>query len=127
MLDQAMPMGFIAVGDFIAARRFYEGILGLAFVSQDDFAMVLQSGPIVLRLARPPELVIAPYTVFGWRVPDIGATAAALIASGVTFERYPWFAEGQDDRGIWTAPNGDRIAWFKDPFGNLLSLSQHSS
>ena len=126
MLGNAIPMGFLAVSDFAGARTFYEGVLGLAFVSQDDFALVLRSGPIVVRLAVPPERVAAAYTVFGWRVDDIASTVAALTAKGVAFERYPFFGESQGADGVWSAPGGDKVAWFKDPDGNLLSLSQHA-
>lgn len=125
MLHDAMPMGFIGVRDFAKARHFYETVLGLNFVAQDDFALVLRTGPIFLRLARPPQFQAPPYTVFGWRVEDIAAKVAALRGLGIDFERYGFFGESQDAAGIWSAPNGDRIAWFKDPDGNLLSLSQH--
>jgi len=118
-------VGFIAVSDFGTARLFYEGTLGLEFVSQDAFALVMRSGPIVIRLAVPPTLLIAPYTIFGWRVNDVDASVASLAAKGVTFEHYGFFGEAQAANGVWTAPGGDKIAWFKDPDGNLLSLSQH--
>lgn len=125
MLNAAVPVGFIAVSDFGTARLFYEGTLGLEFVSQDAFALVMRSGPIVIRLAVPPTLLIAPYTIFGWRVNDVDASVASLAAKGVTFEHYGFFGEAQAANGVWTAPGGDKIAWFKDPDGNLLSLSQH--
>jgi catechol 2,3-dioxygenase-like lactoylglutathione lyase family enzyme len=125
MLGNATPVGFIAVSDFGRARAFYEGVLGLAFVSQDGFALVLRSGPIVVRLAVPPQLVTAPYTVFGWGVDDIEAAVAALSAKGLNFERYEMFGESQAPSGIWSAPGGAKVAWFKDPDGNLLSLAQH--
>jgi catechol 2,3-dioxygenase-like lactoylglutathione lyase family enzyme len=123
--EAATPVGFIAVSDFAKARLFYEGTLGLEFVSQDDFAMVMRSGPIVIRLAVPPTLLVAPYTIFGWRVDDIEALAASLTAKGVIFERYSVFGDAQAANGVWTAPGGDKVAWFKDLDGNLLSLSQH--
>ncbi|HLY58361.1 MAG TPA: VOC family protein [Stellaceae bacterium] len=126
MLRDAVPMGFLAVRDFAAARAFYEGILGLEFVSQDGFALVMRAGPILLRLAVPPEPIVAPYTVFGWRVGDIEAAVEALAAKGIAFERYAFFGDGQAANGVWTAPGGDKIAWFRDPDGNLLSLSQHA-
>jgi catechol 2,3-dioxygenase-like lactoylglutathione lyase family enzyme len=125
MLANASPMGFLAVSDFARARAFYEGVLGLAFVSQDDFALVMRSGPLLIRFTTPPELVIAPYTVFGWGVADIDSVVAALSAKGVSFERYAHFGDSQGPDGVWSAPSGARVAWFKDPDGNLLSLSQH--
>ncbi len=125
VLANATPMGFIAVSDFEAARAFYEGVLGLTFVSQDGFALVLASGPIHIRLTVPPQRAVADYTVFGWKVDDIAAEVAALSATGITFARYPFFGDAQGPDGIWSAPNGDKVAWFSDPDGNLLSLSQH--
>ena len=127
MLRDATPMGFLAVSDFAAARAFYEGILGLQFVSQDGLALVMRAGPILLRLAVPPERVAAPFTVFGWRVDDIEAVVTALSVKGVAFERYGFFGDAQAPNGVWTAPGGDKVAWFKDPDGNLLSLSQHTA
>jgi catechol 2,3-dioxygenase-like lactoylglutathione lyase family enzyme len=127
MLACAIPMGFLAVGDFVRARAFYEGVLGLEFVSQDDVTLVLRSGPIFVRLAVPPDRVAAPHTVFGWCVADIDAVVAALSDKGVTFEHYAHFGDSQRPDGVWSAPSGDKVAWFKDPDGNLLSLSQHAS
>jgi catechol 2,3-dioxygenase-like lactoylglutathione lyase family enzyme len=125
MLADAAPMSFLAVSDFARARAFYEGVLGLAFVSQDDFALVLRSGPVVIRFAAPPELVIAPYTIFGWQVADIDGAVTLLSAKGVSFESYAYLGDSQRADGIWSAPSGAKVAWFKDPDGNLLSLSQH--
>ncbi len=127
MLADAAPMGFLAVSDFARARAFYEGVLGLAFVAQDEFALVLRSGPVVIRFAIPPELVIAPYTVFGWQVADIDGAVAQLTAKGVCLEHYAYLGDSQRADGVWSAPSRARVAWFKDPDGNLLSLSQHAS
>jgi catechol 2,3-dioxygenase-like lactoylglutathione lyase family enzyme len=124
MLASAAPMGFLAVSDFARARAFYEGVLGLQFVSQDDFALVMRSGPVLIRFAVPPEVVVAPYTVFGWQVADIDATVALLSAKGVSFERYAHFSGSQRADGVWSAPSGAKVAWFKDPDGNPLSLSR---
>jgi catechol 2,3-dioxygenase-like lactoylglutathione lyase family enzyme len=123
MLDS--PMGFIAVTDFEAAKAFYVGVLGLEFVTHDGFATVLRSGALLIRVTVPPHFTPAEYTVFGWRVGDIAAEVAALATKGVVFQHYPFFGDAQAANGVWTAPNGDKIAWFKDPCGNVLSLSQH--
>jgi catechol 2,3-dioxygenase-like lactoylglutathione lyase family enzyme len=125
MIASAVPMGFLAVGDFARARAFYEGVLGLEFVSQDEFALVLRSGPIFIRFAVPPERVLAPYTIFGWLVADIDSVVDNHSGKGVTFECYAYFGDSQRADGVWSAPSGDKVAWFKDPDGNLLSLSQH--
>jgi catechol 2,3-dioxygenase-like lactoylglutathione lyase family enzyme len=126
MLD-AHPMGFLAISDIDRARAFYEGVLGLDYVSDDPFALVMRSGPLVIRLT-PVGDQLAPrhYTVFGWQVGDIAAEVAALTAQGVRFERYDFFGDSQSPEGIWTSPAGAQVAWFKDPDGNLLSLSQHA-
>ena len=118
------PMGFIAVSDFEAAKTFYVGVLGLDFVTHDGFATVLRSGDLNIRLTVPPAFTPADYTVFGWQVADIATEVERLSARGVAFERYPFFGEAQAANGIWTAPGGDQVAWFKDPAGNVLSLSQ---
>ncbi len=125
MLDA--PMGFIAVTDFDEAKAFYVGVLELEFISQDDFALVLRSGALTIRVTTPPQFTAGGYTVFGWQVSDIEADVTALAAKGVAFEHYPFFGEAQAANGVWSAPGGDKVAWFKDPSGNVLSLSQHTS
>jgi hypothetical protein len=65
----------------------------------------------------------AQYTVLGWEVSDIEKAVSALVEKGITFEKYGF--PGQDERGIWSTSNGDKVAWFKDPDGNTLSLGQH--
>ena len=125
MLSDATPMGFIAVSDYAKARAFYEGLLGLQVVGQDDFAMVLRSGSTLIRVTKPEKVVIAPYTVFGWQVRDIDDKVFGLTSKSVVFEHYGFFGDAQSPHGVWTAPSGDKVAWFKDPDGNLLSLSEH--
>ncbi len=125
MLRIANPVGFIAIRDFTVARDFYEDVLGLEFVRNDGFALVFRSGSLIIRLTVPPEFTPANYTVFGWDVMNIERHVAELRSRGVTFERYGFLGDDQDEDAIWTTPNGDKVAWFKDPFGNLLSLSQH--
>lgn len=120
------PIGFIPVLDPEAARAFYETILGLSFESQDASAVVFLLGPTrapMLRLVRTIAFTPAPFTIFGWQVPSIHEAMDRLSGNGVTFLRFENF--GQDERGIWTAPGGARVAWFKDPDGNTLSLTQH--
>jgi catechol 2,3-dioxygenase-like lactoylglutathione lyase family enzyme len=117
------PIGFIPTANGAAARTFYEGTLGLQLVSDDDFAIVFRSGGVMVRVVRAGEFTPAKFTVFGWETPDIEAAVDALAAKGVAFERFGFFE--QDARGIWTAPNGNKVAWFKDPDGNMLSFSKH--
>ena len=77
----------------------------------------------MIRIAKTPDFTPAPYTVMGWEVGDIGAVARWLAGRGVAFEKYPFVQDRE--LGIWTTPNGDKVAWFKDPDGNVLSVSQH--
>ena len=121
MLADAPFIGFIPVRDLVAARAFYEGTLGLRVVEDTPFALVLDAGGTMLRVTPVPGLAARPFTVAGWNVPDIGAVASALAGRGVQFARYDGLT--QDDLGIWTTPGGDRVAWFKDPDGNTLSLT----
>jgi predicted enzyme related to lactoylglutathione lyase len=116
-------IGFVPTTDGARARNFYEQVLGLHFVSDDQFAIVFESEKNMIRIARMETFTPAPYTVLGWEVSDIADEVKKLTEKGVTFERYP-FLEQQAD-GIWTAPGGTRVAWFKDPDGNVLSFSQH--
>lgn len=120
------PIGFIPTQNPDAARQFYEQTLGLRFESDDKFALVFRVGPApgtMLRIVRAPQFTPFPFTIFGWEVDDIVASVSALSANGVNFLRYGMFE--QDERGIWNAPGGARVAWFKDPDGNTLSISQH--
>ena len=118
------PIGFIPTQNADAARAFYEGVLGLFLVSDDQFAMVFRlAGDIMLRVVRVGEYQPAQFTIFGWETGGIESSVDALAAKGVEFLRFGFFE--QDARGIWTSPNGNKVAWFKDPDGNVLSLSQH--
>jgi catechol 2,3-dioxygenase-like lactoylglutathione lyase family enzyme len=114
-------IGFIPVRDIFEARGFYTRVLGLRVVEDTPFAVVLEAGGTTLRLTPVPWLSVQPFTIAGWRVADITTTVRELGAKGVRFTRYA--AMDQDELGIWTAPGGDRIAWFTDPDGNTLSLT----
>jgi catechol 2,3-dioxygenase-like lactoylglutathione lyase family enzyme len=122
MLASSKIIGFVVTTDFSRAREFYEGKLGLRFIGQDDFALVLNSGDNMIRIAKAPGFKPLQSTVLGWEVTDIEATAKWLTSRGVQLEKYPWV---QSESGIWNAPGGDKVAWFKDPDGNTLSISQH--
>lgn len=106
-----------------AARAFYSDKLGLTPISEDDFALVYDLGGTMLRVSFVPDYSPHAHTVLGWRVNDIEGKVDELKARGVDFLIYEGF--GQDDRGIWAAPDGSaKVAWFNDPFGNNLSLTQ---
>ncbi len=117
------PLGaFVATTDVVAARHFYAETLGLRLVDDTPFALVFDANGTTLRVTRVDEAVVAPYTVLGWEVSDIAATVADLTARGVVFHRYDGME--QDDAGVWRSPGGAFVAWFADPEGNTLSVSQ---
>jgi catechol 2,3-dioxygenase-like lactoylglutathione lyase family enzyme len=124
MLGGAPLLAFIPVRDLEAARSFYGETLGLPVIDANPFAVVLDAGGTMLRLAQVDDLRPQPFTVAGWQVPDIDAAVDALVGRGVAFTRYEGME--QDERGIWTTPGGDRVAWFTDPDGNTLSLTTFS-
>jgi catechol 2,3-dioxygenase-like lactoylglutathione lyase family enzyme len=123
MLPSMQIVAFVATTDAEKARAFYEGILGMRFVKDDGFAIVLDANGTMVRVAKAKDFKPAPYTVLGWQVPKIEEIVATLADRGVHFEIFGFFE--QDALGIWTAPTGDKVAWFKDPDGNILSVSQH--
>ena len=113
---------FIPTSDYERARAFYVDALGLTFVANDGFAMVLRSGEVTVRVVKV-EFQPAPFTVLGWEVDDIENAVIELSAKGVLFERYGFMK--QDGPAIWESPDGSKVAWFRDPDGNVLSLSEH--
>lgn len=106
-----------------AAKAFYEGVLGLAFIADDTFAMIFEGKNARVRVSRVPAVAPAQYAVLAFTVADIDKAVDGLAAKGVVFARYPFFV--QDAKGIWTAPDGTKVAWFPDPDLNLLSVVQH--
>jgi catechol 2,3-dioxygenase-like lactoylglutathione lyase family enzyme len=123
MLDSSKLVAFAGVTDPERARAFYGDTLGLKLVSEQlPFALVFDAHGTMLRVTIVPKPAAAQYTVLGWEVPDIAATVRGLESRGVQFERFPGMS--QDELGIWNSPGGARVAWFKDPDGNLLSLTE---
>jgi len=125
MLGSTKIVAFVPTRDAKKARSFYEGLLGLRFVSEDRFAVVLDANGISVRVSNVPEFKPHQFTILGWEVSEIEKVVSGLGERGVHFEKYGF--EGQDQQGVWTAPTGDKVAWFKDPDGNILSVSQHIS
>lgn len=119
-------VAFVAITDADGARAFYRDKLGLRLVSEEPpFALVFDVQGIMLRLTLVKQVAPAGYTVLGWQVPDIVSSAQALEAAGVHLERFNLPGMAQDELGVWASPGGARVAWFKDPDGNMLSISQH--
>jgi catechol 2,3-dioxygenase-like lactoylglutathione lyase family enzyme len=121
VLDYAPPIAFVSTTDPERARAFYQDTLGLTFVADEGFALVFDLAGVMLRVTKVEQLQPQPFTVLGWRVDDPEATVRQLTSRGVAFERYP--GTEQDALGIWPSPSGARIAWFRDPDGNVLSIT----
>ena len=122
MLDAQKVMAFVATRDGRRARDFYEGTLGLPVISDDDYALALDAHGTQIRIQKVALFMPHPFTALGWAVSSIDDTIEALRKCGVTFQRFSGMQ--QDERGVWRSPSGARVAWFKDPDGNTLSLTQ---
>lgn len=122
MLKSRPIVAFVATTDPKRAKIFYAKTLGLRLISEDGFALAFDAGGTMLRVAIVNALRPAGYTVLGWIVPDVAKAVRALARRGVKFQRYEGMP--QDDLGIWSSPSGARVAWFTDPEGNTLSLTQ---
>jgi predicted enzyme related to lactoylglutathione lyase len=121
-LELAKPVIVICTRDRAQAAEFYRETLGLAFAYEDNFAVVFNVGGITLRVSTVTDFTPHEHTIVGFNVPDVEATVRSLRENGVTFNIYEGF--GQDELGIWSAPGGTvRVAWFKDPDGNVLSVT----
>ena len=123
MLASMNMMGFLLTKDYDKSRTFYESNLGFEFVSLDKFALVMKAGKSMIRIVKVPTFTPLQSTVLGWQVDNIEAIVDWLVKRGVVFEKYPFVQD--KERGIWTAPGGSKVAWFKDPDGNVLGVSEH--
>jgi catechol 2,3-dioxygenase-like lactoylglutathione lyase family enzyme len=122
MLERSALIGFVGVSDLDSARQFYGETLGLPIDEESPFALVANANGTMLRLTAVEQPAAAPYTILGWEVADIVSMIEQLTARGVRFTRYEGM--GQDEHGVWVAPGGAKIAWFLDPDGNNLSLTE---
>jgi catechol 2,3-dioxygenase-like lactoylglutathione lyase family enzyme len=122
MLKNLKMKAFVSTVKPDIARAFYEKTLGLKLLSEDNFGIEFEAGGAHLRLTYVEKLIPQPFTVLGWDTDDIESAIRSMNNQGITFERYDFI--DQDEAGIWKAPGGTRVAWFKDPDGNLLSLSE---
>lgn len=125
MFETAKLVGFVPTNDYGKAREFYEGKLGMEFVSLDQFALVMRVGGHMVRIVKMPNFTPLQGTILGWEVPDAKAAAMWLKSRGVALEKYPFVKD--QELGIWDSPGGDKVGWFKDPDGNVLSISEHHS
>ena len=124
MLSDKKIKAFIPTTNPVNAKIFYMETLGLKLLSEDNYALEFDSNGTLLRITSVEKLTPQPFTVLGWDVGNIKGLIKSLVSKGVAFERYEFME--QDNLGIWTAPGGAKVAWFKDPDGNLLSLTESS-
>ena len=122
MLSHYPVKAFLPTTDRVRALAFLRDVLGLTLLSEDDYALEFDAGNCHLRVTPVQKLQPHPFTVLGWKVKGIEKVVRELTAKGVVFERYAFLV--QDVLGIWTAPGGTKVAWFKDPDGNILSLDE---
>jgi catechol 2,3-dioxygenase-like lactoylglutathione lyase family enzyme len=122
MLEASQVIAFVGSADLGRARLFYAQTLGLRVVEENDFACVFDANGTMLRVTAVAAVARPGYTVLGWRVSDIATVVRGLTDRGLVFLRYDGL--DQDESGLWTTPGGDRVAWFADPDGNILSLTQ---
>ncbi len=122
MLSDANLKAFVPTTKPGEAKRFYNDILGLKLLCEDNYALEFEAGGTLLRVATVQELNPHPFTILGWNVTDIALTVKDLNEKGVEFKRYDFME--QDNLGIWTAPGGAKVAWFNDPDGNVLSVTE---
>ncbi|MEP5155361.1 VOC family protein [Planktotalea sp.] len=123
MKNNRQPVSFIVTDDPDAAQAFFVDVMALELREASPFALVFVDCGHVLRVQIVSELEPADYTVHGWEVVDIARTIEELISKGVQFQRFDQLP--QDALGVWTTPDGNKIAWFTDPSGNRLSLTQY--
>lgn len=121
-LAAARVVAFAATEKPDEAMTFYRDTLGLSLEYADQFALVFECQGTTLRVAVVPKVISAGYTILGWQVSDIDRTVSDLAGKGVEFSRFPGME--QEPNGVWNSPSGARIAWFKDPDGNTLSLTE---
>ena len=124
MLHSASLVAFVATAQAEAARHFYESVLGLSLLEDSPFALVFDSDGTTLRVQKVEQVTPAPYTALGWQVTDIEASVRSLRTKGAVLQRYEGLS--QDALGIWKSPSGAKVAWFRDPDGNTLSLTERA-
>jgi catechol 2,3-dioxygenase-like lactoylglutathione lyase family enzyme len=120
-------IGFLNCTEPEKTKAFFSDLLGFRFVSDDGFALVFDAHGTMLRINKARQFTPAQGTVLGWEVPDVHEAVAELSGRGVVFEQFNLDFMKQDADGVWMAPGGDQVAWFKDPDGNVLSVSQHGA
>lgn len=123
MLGSSTLTSLVGTAKPAAAKTFYGDVLGLKFIADDGFAAIYETKNARIRVSTTPAVVPAPYAVLAFEVEDMDKSIGSLTAKGVVFARFPFLV--QDGKGVWSAPDGTKVAWFHDPDLNLLSLVQH--
>ncbi len=122
MLSDKNLKAFVPTTNSKLAKAFYEGILGLTLLSEDNYALEFDANGTLLRVTIVNEFTAQSFTILGWNVSDIHEVVKSLSKKGVEFNKYEFLE--QDNSGVWTSPGGSKVAWFKDPDGNVLSLTE---
>jgi catechol 2,3-dioxygenase-like lactoylglutathione lyase family enzyme len=122
MLADKQLKAFIPTINLSKAKSFYQDILGLELLSEDQYALEFNANGVLLRVTVVQELKPQVFTVLGWNVENISSIIRSLNNKEIYCEQYEFLQ--QDDLGIWIAPGGAKVAWFKDPDGNILSLTE---
>ena len=122
MLSSEKLVGFVATAKPGEAREFYEKVLGLQLLENTPYALVFIAGTTTVRIQKVQTVVVSGYTALGWQVRDIVSTVEALSKRGVRFQSYEGMT--QSEAGIWRTPDGSSVAWFRDPDGNRLSITE---
>jgi catechol 2,3-dioxygenase-like lactoylglutathione lyase family enzyme len=125
MLSTEILVGFTATAKPSEARAFYEKALGLKLIEDSPHALVFAAGATTIRVQKVQAVVVSGYTVLGWQVGNIATTVQELSARGVKFQRYEGLP--QDENGVWRTPDGSGVAWFRDPDGNTLSITEFAA
>lgn len=120
MLANAKLQSLILTSRIEEAGAFYRDVLGLPLQGTADGAWVFHVGGGALRVAPVPSTKPSEHTVLGFSVPDVDKVIASLTSRGVLFERFDGFAH--EENGTVMTPDGARVAWFRDPDGNILSV-----
>lgn len=122
MLGSEKLVGFLATAAPAKSQEFYENTLGLQLVESSLFALVFKAGSTTVRVQKVQSVVVSGYTTLGWQVSNIAHTVGELACRGVKFQRYKGM--DQNEAGIWRTPDGSQVAWFEDPDGNTLSITE---
>jgi|SRR5450756_1085893 catechol 2,3-dioxygenase-like lactoylglutathione lyase family enzyme len=124
-LNSCKMIAFVPTANIARAKEFYKYTLGFHLVEEGPFGLMFEVSTSLLRITNVQQVFPTHYTVMGWKVPNIAAAVDELAQKGIKFDRYEGF--DQDERGVWTAPDGAKVAWFRDPDRNILSMTQFPS